>query len=103
MSRLRVIGHPEILEAALARCLRHRFKCFSAVRSRRMAMKDTAQIVIANEFWQGVFGRVVNLVSPLAQFGLDKLQAERPINVLLCSRGDELLAVIKAVWLELES
>ena len=56
--RLRVIGDAEILEAALARRFCHRFKRFRAVRGRRVAMQDAAQVLIAHKLGQLVLSRL---------------------------------------------
>src|SRR3954469_7486681 len=86
--RLRVVGDPEILEAALPRRFGHRFERFRAVRCGRMTVKYAAEVFIADKLWQCVLRSFIYLVPAFAQLGLDKLQVQRFIDAFLCCSSD---------------
>jgi hypothetical protein len=81
--RLRVVRHPEILEAALARGVRHRLQRLGAVGRVGVTVQDPAQVAVGDQFRQNALQRPFDLVAPLAQFGLDEREVERLVDVLL--------------------
>jgi hypothetical protein len=75
-----MVGDPEILEAALARRLRHGLQGLGAVGGIGVAVKDPAQVVVVDELWQLALQSQLELTASLPEFGIDEGQAEGAID-----------------------
>ena len=64
--RLRMVGDPEILEAALPRRFCHCLERLGAVRRGRMTVKYAAEVFVADKLWQCVLGSFIYLVPAFA-------------------------------------
>ena len=69
---LRVVGHPEILEAALARRLRHPRQRLSAVGGIGMTVQDAVQVVVGDQLLQFPLRRPLDFAASFARFRLDE-------------------------------
>src|SRR3954463_14941885 len=97
-----MIGHPEILIAAGAGCVRHDLKCVDAVRKIGVRVQDAAHILIGDKLRQSALHRQSDLVRTLAQLGRNEGQTERLVYIVLCP-ADNLAALMQTRGIESES
>jgi hypothetical protein len=72
---LRMVGDPEILETTPVGGFGHCFQGLGTVGGIRMAVKDPAQVVVADELRQLALQSQLELTATLSEFGIDKGQA----------------------------
>lgn len=68
---LGMVGDAEILEASLTRGLGHRLKGLRAVGGIRVAVKDSAQVLVGDELRQLALQSQLELTASLPEFGID--------------------------------
>ena len=94
-----MIGDAEILETTLARSLRHGLQGLGAVGGIRVAVKDSTQVLIADELRQLALEGQFDLAAALPELRIDEGQIERAIDLGLVA-GDQCTGLVQAAGLQ---
>ena len=72
VGRLQMIGHSEILEAALTAGLGYRLQRFCAIGGVGVTVQDAVQFLVSDELGNLAFQRTLDFAASLAQLRLDE-------------------------------
>src|SRR4051794_5471081 len=97
-----MVGHPEILEAPLARRLCHCLEGLGPVRRFGVTVQNAVEVAVLDQLRQLALQGTFDLAVPLAQFGLDEGKPESVVDRRLAGR-DETSALAESVSFQLHT
>jgi hypothetical protein len=86
--RLRMVGHPEILEASLTCGLRHRLERLGPVGRFGVTVQNPVEVAVGDQFRQLALEGPFDLAAPLTQFRLDEWKPESVVDRRLLGRDE---------------